>query len=84
MLTLSLFFSRGPVLIMLPVYFYKCGSQRKSKPYKYKIAQRKFFGYWDKTKNLISPPYIIKVDFCLLKKYNAIVRLPAFYWGMHA
>ena len=30
---------------------------------------KKFLGYLDKKKkNLISPPYIIKVDFCLLLK----------------
>ena len=31
MLTPSLLFSRGLVLVMLPVYFYKCGSQHKVK-----------------------------------------------------
>ena len=74
MLTLSLSFSRGLVLVMLPVYFYKCWTQPESKPYKYKISKRKFFGYLDKKnkikKNLISPPYIIEVDFCLLLKIS--------------
>ena len=69
MRTLSLLFSRG--LTMLSVYFYKCWSQPKSKPYKYTIAKRKFLGCLDKNKkkgNVIGPPYITKVDFCLLLK----------------
>ena len=56
MWTLSLSFSRGLVLVMLPVYFYKCWTQPESKPYKYKIAKRKFFGYLDKKKIIKKEP----------------------------
>ena len=56
MLTLSLSFSRGLVLVMLPVYFYKCWTQPESKPYKYKIAKRKFFGYLDKKNKIKKEP----------------------------